>query len=58
MQLRGLVEFARQLVFSKPELNDVIMNSLDVAQNRIVAGANASHECDRAKQEMDQVANP
>ena len=58
MQLRGLVEYSHQLVFNRPDLNDVIMNSLDVAQNRIVAGANEQHECDRVTKEMDQIANP
>lgn len=55
---RCLVEFARQLVFNRPDLNDTIMNSLDVAQSRIVSGANEGCECDRAKQEMDQIAHP
>jgi len=58
MQLRGLVEYSHQLVFNRPDLNDTIMNSLDVAQNRIVSGANEQHECDRVKKEMDQIANP
>jgi len=56
MQLRGLVEYSHQLVFNRPDLNDVIMNSLDVAQNRIVSGANEDCECERAKKEMEKLA--
>ena len=57
MRFRELVEYARQMVFSKPELNDTIMNSLDIAQHRIVAGANEHHECERAKEEMWKITN-